>query len=152
MSMKKQNPFYQAQAILSRRDHSEAEVTLKLKRKGFSAADIAKTLAWLKNNHLLNDALFARRYIESIVRSKPVGPRWLRHKLRAKGVATSVITSALAELLPPEREKELAQAAVARWQRTHPDTAQDPQRLMRFLMSRGFSFQALPPADTAEMD
>jgi regulatory protein len=135
---KRNNPHYAAQAILSRRNHSVHEVETKLKRRGFSREEIADAIAVLSKHRLLDDAQFAHDYIEQTLNIKAVGPRWLVNKLRQKGVAGSLINQTLEELLPPEREAELRQKAKDRWQQRHPEGKHD--QLMRFLISRGFSW------------
>jgi SOS response regulatory protein OraA/RecX len=80
----RQNPRYVAQDILSRRDHSEAEVYLKMKRKNFSSHQINETIQWLKTKHLINDATFAQKYIQSTLEFKSVGPLWFKQKLHQK--------------------------------------------------------------------
>lgn len=145
MPGKRQDVFYQAQAILARRDHSAAEVKAKLARKGFTKDEIAKTVDFLQEKKLLDDALFAKEYIESILRAKPVGPRYLSAKLKQKGVGEGIIQETLGEI--KGREAILAEQAAAQWKRLHPSTssgqvpkhAQDKQRLFRFLASRGFT-------------
>jgi len=133
------DPVYQAQAILAVRDHSIAEMTRKLQRKGFTPTDITTALNWLKANKLINDEHFARHYIESITAAKPVGPYWLKNKLRQKGVSTEIIAAALAEIYSKDRERDLAARAANQWRVAHRTTSTDPQSLYRFLVSRGFS-------------
>ncbi len=132
---KRTDPIYQAQAILAIRDHSVAEITLKLKRKGFEQTDIATALSWLEQNKLINDTQFAERYIESITNSKPVGPMWLKAKLRQKGIAPDIISITLAKQYSLDRERQLAKEATTAFTRRSPD----PARLYRFLLARGFS-------------
>lgn len=137
--VKSKDPHYQAQAILSRRNHSEAEVRLKLKRKGFTSRQVDDTVAWLHQIKLLNDRLFAQNFIENTLRFKAVGPRWLRAKLKQKGVASALIDQVLHEQFPAGREEELVKQAAAIWQRSHQRYRHDRDRLARFLLSRGFS-------------
>lgn len=144
---KRGDPYYQAQDILSRRDHSEAEVRDKLRRKKFTDSQIDPVIAWLKEKQLLDDQRFATTYIENTVLFKPVGPRWLKMKLRSKRVADGVIEAALSEAFVGNRETQLLQQAAAMWRRSHRSPASDSlkdarlyqQRLYRFLVSRGFS-------------
>lgn len=132
---KRTDPIYQAQAILAVRDHSVAEITLKLKKKGFAHPDITSTLAWLEQRKLINDSRFAERYIESIIHTKPVGPMWLKAKLRQKGIAPDIISVTLAGHYSSDRERELVQKAATAFTRRSPD----PAKLFRFLLTRGFS-------------
>lgn len=140
---KKDNPIYQAQAILAIRDHAEGEVRKKLAHKRFSADQIEAAIAWLYEQKLLNDAEFARRYAHSIVAIKPVGPRWLVAKLKQRGLGETHITSAIADVFTQHTEEKLAADAVARWRRMHPSVDNAREKLYRHLASRGFSPDAI---------
>ena len=148
---KRTDPLYQAQDILSRRDHTEAEVRQKLRRKGFTEQQTGFAIAWLHHHKLLNDKLFAERYVASTLRAKAVGRRYLAHKLKEKGVPASLITAVLEENMSADDEHTLAARAAAAWRRQHPQKRDDQPRLQRFLASRGFSFDAIAAA-TASAD
>ncbi|MGH9857881.1 MAG: regulatory protein RecX [Acidobacteriota bacterium] len=139
MAGKRQDIFYQAQDILSRRDHAEAEVRQKLRRKGFGGRDIEQAIHWLKQKHLLNDADFAQRYVENVLQIKAVGPRWLLFKLRQKGVNSHLAEEAVRTAMSSTDEGRLVEAAAITWKRQHGSRSHDRQRLARFLLARGFS-------------
>ncbi|MBI3255968.1 MAG: regulatory protein RecX [Candidatus Andersenbacteria bacterium] len=142
------DPKYLAQGILSRRDNSEWELRQKLAKKGIDSKNIEETIVWLKGKKYLNDEEFAKTYIESILRTKAVGRRYLAHKLKEKHINPETIDAALQELVGEEVEKELAQKAAKAWQKAHPKFAQDKMRLSRFLASRGFtSFPGLTDSE-----
>lgn len=141
--VKRADPFYQAQAILSRRDHSIAEVTAKLRRQGFAAGQITAAVTRLIERGLVNDDRFARAYIDAALRRTAVGPRWLQHKLLEKGITPELITAVLKQTFPRGRAEALAHQAAANWQRRHPRQASDQARLARFLASRGFSSEII---------
>lgn len=140
---KRTDPFYQAQDILSRRDHTEFELRAKLKKKGFGPDTINSTIAWLQGKRLLNDQKLTERYIINTLQTKPVGPRWIAQKLRQKGIAPAVIEESLGAYLSLDRQKELARQAANSWRRQRSQYKDDKQRLQRFLLSRGFSFEAI---------
>lgn len=142
----RKEPHYVAQDILSRRDHSIAEVRLKLKRKGFSATQTDETIAWLQMRKLLNDEKFAARYVENTLAIKAVGPRWIAYKLKQKGIAQDIIEETLGSVFTTDGEQQLATTAAQAWRRQHSKHREDKQRLQRFLMSRGFSFEAIKTA------
>lgn len=131
--------LYEAQAILSRRDNSEAEIRQKLAKKGFSVTEIAEAITWLKNKKYLNDEKFARIYTQSALRQKAVGPRWISMKLKEKKIASDIISQVVADVFGEGQEREIAVLAAEKWIRLHPAKAQDRNRLIRFLLSRGFS-------------
>jgi regulatory protein len=139
MQGKRQDPNYQAEAILSRREHSVFEVKTKLRRRKFTQEQINEAVARLAARGLLNDERFAQVYVASTLRQKAIGPRWLRAKLVQKGIARPLIDATIAAAFPPGAEEEVARRAVETWRRTHPGSAPDHVRLARFLASRGFS-------------
>lgn len=143
MPPQRTDPNYQAQAIISRRDHSVFEVETKMRHRGFTAAQIHSAIAKLKKLRLLDDRAFAHKYVKETLHFKAVGPRWLVRGLRRKGIGESIIKEALAKNLTPAREQELIIKATAKWQRLHPQYSTDRQRLTRFLLSRGFSYAAI---------
>lgn len=152
MSSKRDNIFYQARAILSRRDHSEAELRRKLARAGFSTAAIAEAIEQLQQQRLLNDESLARLYVDSVLRQRAVGPRWLQQKLRARGVAGEIVTRVLNEVMSGEGERRLMARAVEQWQRTHRESALERQRLGAWLQRRGFTYGSITAYLAAERD
>ncbi|MCH8748258.1 regulatory protein RecX [Patescibacteria group bacterium] len=139
MLSKRQDPIYQAQEILSRRDHSEREVRIKLAKKGFSADQVDEAITWLYQRKLLDDAKFAQLYVTNTLRFKAVGPRWLINQLQQKGIAVEQIEPAIFEALDDAAELKLAHQAARQWQKTHQKYQHDRTRLARHLYSRGFS-------------
>ncbi len=119
----------------------------RLAEKRFAPADVERVVAILLAQGLLDDARFARAVAEDTLARKPVGQRWLRAKLMEHLVPEDIAGATLADLLPKEREAELARTAaeakraeLARY-RGLADEAQLSARLFRFLLARGF-----PPA------
>lgn len=148
---RKGNIVYQAQDILSRRDHSETEIRQKLQRKGFAPPAIDDIVIKLKRQRLIDDQLFAERYVTSILQGKAVGPRWLQHKLRQRGVASNISNKVIEAVFTNGRERAIAEQALTTWQRLHPASQTDQAKITRFLMGRGFSYevitQVLPGTD-----
>lgn len=124
--------------ILSRRDHSEAELAQKMRSKSFTPSQIELTIAKLKQSNLLNDTTFANRYAQQILRSKAVGPRYVADKLRQKRIDNTIIEQVISDTYQ-EGEEGLAKKAADKWKKLHPKKAGDKQRLQKFLASRGFT-------------
>lgn len=139
---KRTNPYYVAQDILSRRDHSEFELRTKMRRKHFNPDQINDVVAKLKKLNLVNDEKFTVMFVANTLLFKAVGPKYLSYKLKQKGITSSLIEAALAEAFPPGREAELAHQVATRWRRTHVPSP-DKQNLTRHLISHGFSFDAI---------
>ncbi len=143
MLSKSQNPDYAAQSILARRDHSIFEIKSKMKRKGFTTQQINETINKFKKANLLNDKKFARQYAQQIIQNKPVGPHFIKHKLKQKGIKENFAQEALNNIFVDDLEEKMAQEAVRKWQILHPQHRSDKARLARFLISRGFSYPVI---------
>jgi len=140
---------YQLQVILSRRDHSIVETRRKLAKKGFSSTDITAAIQIARQKKYLDDSRFAANYINSILRQKPVGPRWLQAKLAQKGLSSELIISALERHYPPELESDLIKQATQKWRALHSKDQNNQEKLTRFLISRGFSLDKITSPSTA---
>ena len=82
---------------LEQRPRSSAELRERLQRKGYEAEAIDQALERLQQLGLINDADFARRWIENRQLLRPRGPGALRNELRHKGIASALIDEALAD-------------------------------------------------------
>jgi regulatory protein len=119
---------------LARRDHSRAELAQKLSTHA-TPEDIAALLDQLQQSGLLSDERFAEGFVA--VRAARFGAAKLRHGLRARGLAETLIEATLVA----ERETESARARDV-WRRKFgalPANAEEYARQARFLQGRGFS-------------
>lgn len=90
------NGFSRALDILSRRDHSEAELALKLRRKGVGEGEIASVVARLRELGYLNDRRLAERIAETAMAGgRMAGPRLSRELIR-RGIPRELAAEALA--------------------------------------------------------
>ena len=103
-----QRIYNRALDFLAVRPRSEHEVRDRLRRKGIADEDIARVRERLRQAGYLDDAAFARYWIEERARSRPRGPALLRQELRQKGVSSTVIAQALADF---EAERQVAHDA-----------------------------------------
>lgn len=124
--------------ILARRDHSTYEIRAKLKKKIFDPTLIDETISWLIEKRLLNDADFAQKKAESIMRTKLVGPMYVKNKLREARIAGDIIDDVVEHVADSGEWQGRAKKAVIQWQKIHPKHKDDTVRQARFLASRGF--------------
>ena len=82
--------------LLEARPRSTDEVRRRLLEAGFQAALVEIALDRLTELGYLDDAAFARAWVESRDRARPRGARALRDELRRKGVAPGDTEAALA--------------------------------------------------------
>jgi regulatory protein len=127
--------------FLASRARSESEVRDALNRSGFASAVIEETISKLQDLGLLDDAAFARQWIEERGGRKGLGPRRLLSELRLKGVSDEASQEALADVgLDDEaRAKEVA-AGLVRKVAQRP-LGQQAMRLQQMLLARGFDLE-----------
>lgn len=132
--------------FLAYRARSEQEVRDRLKRGGFSPEAIDATIARLNEWRYLDDADFARRWVESRARGKPRGQRLLRQELRQKGIDAETSRHVIAEA---DLDEVSAATDLAR-KRLHTMASEDPVAIRRkigaYLARRGYGFDVVRKA------
>ncbi|GAB6932168.1 RecX family transcriptional regulator [Calditerricola satsumensis] len=125
--------------FLAVRARAEAEVRAYLLRCGYAAERIDAVLGRLREAGWLDDAAFARQWVEARRVSRPRGRRLLRQELLQRGVAAETVDAALAAWTE-EDEREAAYAlARRRLPRYRTPTGLDAAKLYRFLIGKGFA-------------
>jgi regulatory protein len=121
---------------VARREHSTAEASAALLRKGYDADVVAATVAELQQERLLDDA----RYAESLVRmltGRGQGPQRVRHALLAAGISAEGAAAALESA--PDWSLLAADVRRRKFGLRIPTDWPGRARQMRFLQYRGFS-------------
>lgn len=124
--------------LLGYRPRAEQELRERLTRRGFPAEAVEATLARLRECGYVDDAAFARAWVESRTGAAARGRRLLLHELRAKGVDPEVAARTLHEA--PD-DLETARALAEKKARTLRglDARTFRQRLGAYLHRRGFA-------------
>lgn len=132
-----QKALERALGYLAVRPRSRREIRQHLHAKGFSESAIEAVLHRLTELGYLDDAAFARMWVESRSRSRPRGVIGLRRELQEKGISETLISDALQDF----DEFSVARAAVSgkleKWQGLAP--MERRQKIYAFLYRRGFS-------------
>lgn len=143
--MRKALPLQQAREaarrLIRHRARSVRELQTKLEAKGFDAQVIEQTIAWARACGLLDDAKFARLWVNDQVMRRPQGARRLRWELRNKGVCDEHIDQALSKAELDERQliRSLAEKRLALY-RGQPWEVQQ-RKLATYLAHRGFAME-----------
>ena len=122
--------------LLALRPRTQAELRRRLAQRGFRPQDIEATIVRLSELGLVDDAAFARFWVEQRAAFRPSGRRRLIAELRAKGVAHEAIDEAL-----QEQDDSASIEAVARRRAAtlvNVREATFSRRLQAFLLRRGF--------------
>jgi regulatory protein len=140
--------YLAALRFLESRPRSTAEIRERLARKEFAPEAIDAAIARLAQLGLVDDAAFARFWVENrqIVRPRGIGA--LRDELRRKGIAADVAANVLSDddLTGDQagRALTLARAALRKYAGA-ADRQSFTRRLGGYLQRRGFSFDVIRP-------
>src|SRR5215470_669425 len=91
-------PIDTALRFLAQRPRTEYEVRQRLLRAGADEAAADATVRQLRQHHLLDDAAFARDWVEQRQTLRPRGARLVRFELRQRGVDAATAEAALETL------------------------------------------------------
>lgn len=130
--------YQRAVRYLALRPRSRTEIEGYLRGKGDSEETVAQVLARLESGGYVDDAQFARFWVENRLRFRPRGSRAMRFELRQKGLAQDDIDAALEGWDEEEAAWEAVAGKVERWQGL--DEREFLQKAMAYLSRRGFNF------------
>lgn len=125
--------------LLARREHSRAELARKLHRHVAPDDDLEALLDELSGRKQLSDARYAESRAHAL--SRKFGAARIAQELRAKGVDKGLSEGAAAAARSTEVER--ARAVWTKKFRGVAATREERAKQMRFLQSRGFSFDAI---------
>ena len=134
-----------AYSLLRARPRSESELRQRLKMKGYGDEIVEAVVNDLKRVAQIDDAKFARLWIESRMHSNPAGDVVLRHELKEKGLSGPVIEAALEEKTRDYDDYSVAfSMAEERFKRlVKLDKKKALKRLYDFLSRRGFAYDVV---------
>jgi regulatory protein len=124
--------------LLTRRDHSRAELKVKLAAAAESPEQLDAVLDALQAERLQSDQRFATQRV--VARARRYGDARLKQELRQQGVSDEDISTALPE---GGDEASRCRAVWARKFRQLPQNVEERAKQMRFLQYRGFSSDAI---------
>jgi regulatory protein len=140
--------YLAALRFLEARPRSIAEVRARLGRKDFAPEAIDAAIARLAELELLDDAAFARFWVENRQANRPRGAGALRDELRRKGIDTDTAAQVLSDdaLTGDESASawKLARAALHKYAGSRDRNA-FTRRMGSFLQRRGFGFEVIRP-------
>ncbi|MFN2149595.1 MAG: regulatory protein RecX [Anaerolineales bacterium] len=136
-----QRAYLRALRYLSRRPHAEKEIREKLYRNGFAEPVLRRTIDRLREAKLVDDAAFARAWVENRLTFRPRSARALRMELKRKGVPAAAIDQALDGFEEQQAARLAAEKGLRRYAHLEPETAR--QRLMAYLTRRGFDYSVV---------
>ena len=125
--------------MLGRREYARQELAQKMKLRGYEPTEIEQALDRLMELGFQSDVRFTQSQVRS--KSSRYGNRRLTQQL-TQHVDTHLVDEAM-EGLDDERTRTLAlMSRFDSWDRTNP---KQQDKMVRFLMSRGFSYHSFKP-------
>lgn len=134
-----EGPLETAVRLLARRDHSEQELQIKLKRSGYSSEIINSVVEQLRMKGYLDDEKIKRQSIEKLIAERHYGSRMIIGKLRLKGLSVSL--EELRQCYSIKDEMDTAEKLINK--RFDAYNAETCPKIIRFLNNRGFSQDVL---------
>jgi regulatory protein len=127
--------------FLGYRQRSEAEIRQRLQKHGYDSQYIGKTIARLKELGLVDDAAFARFWIENRESFSPRSRRLTKLELQRKGLDISVIEQVVSEV---DDSDSAYRAALSKARRLPTSDYQVfRRRLGQYLGRRGFDYEVI---------
>jgi regulatory protein len=124
--------------FLEPRPRSTAEVKQHLMKKDIPADVITRVIEKLTGAGLLDDAAFAKYWVENREEFRPRAGRALRFELKRKGLSDTAIADAIREV---DESESAYRAGLARAKRLSAlEYREFRDKLGAFLMRRGFSY------------
>ena len=123
-------------------DRCLADVRKKLGVFAVSVAQADEIIRLLTANHFLDE----KRYVESFIRSKMRANQWGKLKISqalwAKGIDSKIVAQHLAEIEDTDYMTMMQQTA-DKWRRMHKTQEQSEQKLMQYLLSKGYKMEEI---------
>jgi len=139
-----------AMHLLGYRPRTRGEIERRLAERDVEAGTIERVLARLVEMGLVDDAAFARAWVEQQSRFRPRGRRALRHELSVRGVPAPIIDDAIADVDEPALARRLALEQAPR--HSGLDRQAQARKLAGYLERRGFGVEAVRAAIEAARD
>lgn len=135
----------QALRYLEIRPHSRKELFRKLRQKGFHPMVIEKALEDLANVDLVNDAQFARLFIQNELTLRPCGRRLLEQKLAIRGISGEIFEPLLDEIYQAQPEATIAHQIAEKYLRriARDSPPKRKEKLIRHLKAKGFDWDII---------
>lgn len=121
---------------VSIRPRSEQEIARYLQRKQYEPEIIKEAITRLKKLELVDDAVFAHKWIQWRQSTTPRSRRKLQAELRQKGIENETIENALADI-DQDEQTEALKALIDK--KSHRYSSR--QKLMAYLSRQGFSYE-----------
>jgi len=125
------------------RPRSEKEITDYFRRKQIHESMHDKLLEKLRHLELLDDAKFAKWWIDQRIQFKNKSKRVIQMELKQKGIDKDIIDDAFEDTVVDEEKmaKEVLSKKLYKWQNLEP--RERKQKMSQYLAGKGFSWEVI---------
>jgi regulatory protein len=139
MAKKEKNIWLDITQYCAKSEHCTRDVVLKLRSWKVEEEEINSTLEQLREENFLNDARYARAFVNDKWKLDHWGKRKIRHQLFLKNIDDSLVFPLLDSIDEEEYKTELAtQLSRKEKELEGDDKNQIVNKLFNFAVSRGF--------------
>lgn len=139
-----------ALGMLSRREHSAHELSLKLQQRGLPADAVTGTIEALKAEKLLSETRFVEQFVRSRI-ERGDGPLKIRAELAQRGADAGLAEQEL-ESQAPDWAGTAERVRRKRFGPDIPEDFKERARQARFLQGRGFGMADIRRALKGDID
>jgi regulatory protein len=123
---------------------TELQVRRKLELLEAVPDEVAELMSWIRSFGIVDDAAYARRFVEAADERKPMSTSAMRRTLRMKGVADIHIDAALATRVPDQSIAAARRVAEKKLRMLgNASETERREKLIRFLQYRGYSWDVI---------
>jgi len=129
--------------LLAIRKRTSRQLELRLIEKGFDEEIISRLIRNLEERKLLDDADFAKSFVQEKRNLRPMGKRRLEYELKTKGIPKPVAESALSDISEEAERAAAGDLAAARAAALGNLTREKKRKkIYDYLVRRGFTFDS----------
>jgi len=139
----KEQIIFKLEAFCAYQERCTQEVRTKLERLGADESLSQEVVKHLKENRFLDDTRFVEAYVQGKLRIKKWGRQKIKAGLYQKRIDAKLIQEGIYAFISDEEYQEVMESLIERKNRelsSEKNTQIKKQKLMRFLLSRGFQY------------
>ena len=135
--------IFKSEAFCAYQERCTQEVRMKLDRLGADESLSLEVIKHLKENRFLDEKRFVEAYVQGKLRIKKWGRQKIKAALFQKRIDAKLIQEGIYSFISDEEYKQVLESLIERKNRelsSEKNAQIKKQKLMRFLLSRGFQY------------
>lgn len=139
----KEQIIFKLEAFCAYQERCTQEVRTKLERLGADESLSQEVVKHLRENRFLDDTRFVEAYVQGKLRIKKWGRQKIKAGLYQKRIDAKLIQEGIYAFISDEEYQQVMESLIERKNRelsSEKNTQIKKQKLMRFLLSRGFQY------------